>query len=170
MQQFSQVHKIGQPPLAILELQHSDQCTLLSQQLAKSQVAMAAIGIRNAQARLAGFLLMIGSAMERLGYSGSRFVLPMRRLEVASYLGTSLETVSRSMTSLASQRLIEVDRREITVVDSAGLREVQQMERDTSGMAMHKVPIASAGRTRRVAPRTPWSTLTTRPSTAGAWI
>ena len=60
--------------------------------------------IKSAQERVAGFLLEMA---ERA--SGSNTIeLPMSRQDIADYLGLSLETVSRTLTSLETAAAIEV--------------------------------------------------------------
>jgi len=75
-----------------------------------------------AEVRLARFLLHLSQRMAASGQSPRRFVLRMSRRDIASYLGVAHETVSRSFTALANWRLLEVDNREVEIVDMAGLR------------------------------------------------
>ncbi len=55
------------------------------------------------------------------GYSGSSFVLRMTRDEIGSYLGLKLETVSRLFSAFHRDGLIEVQQRQISIVDIKGL-------------------------------------------------
>jgi CRP/FNR family transcriptional regulator len=48
-------------------------------------------------------------------------LLRMRRAEIASLLGVSLETVSRCFTRLQAERLIEAENRHVAVLDEARL-------------------------------------------------
>jgi CRP/FNR family transcriptional regulator len=48
----------------------------------------------------------------------------MTREEIGSYLGLTLETVSRLFSRFAADGLIRVDRREVEVVDLKALRAV----------------------------------------------
>jgi len=80
--------------------------------------------------RLAWFLLRgIGPRHSGCACSGARTVyLPMQRQDIASFLGMTLETVSRSFSALQRDGLIEVQGRTIRLLDPAGLsaRIVQQ--------------------------------------------
>jgi CRP/FNR family transcriptional regulator, anaerobic regulatory protein len=46
----------------------------------------------------------------------------MSRAEIGSYLGMKLETVSRTFTAFQQQRLLEVDKRHIRIIDLDGLK------------------------------------------------
>jgi CRP/FNR family nitrogen fixation transcriptional regulator len=59
--------------------------------------------IKNAQERVASFLLEMA---ERV--SGNAIELPMSRQDIADYLGLTIETVSRTLTSLEGAAAIEV--------------------------------------------------------------
>ena len=58
--------------------------------------------VKNAQQRVAGFLLEMS---ERLATTDA-LKLPMSRQDIADYLGLTIETVSRTMTQLASDHAI----------------------------------------------------------------
>lgn len=60
--------------------------------------------IKSAQERVASFLL----EMAEHGTAGNAIDLPMSRQDIADYLGLTIETVSRTLTSLESAAAIEV--------------------------------------------------------------
>ena len=60
----------------------------------------------------------------RRGYSGATFRLCMTRGEIGSYLGLSLETVSRHFSALGRDGLIEVRMRDISILDVQGLERI----------------------------------------------
>jgi CRP-like cAMP-binding protein len=68
----------------------------LGRQLGAAQAQLAAIGAQSAEQKLANFLLTISDLCE-MRPDGS-FDLPMRRGDMAEFLGLRLETVSRKMT------------------------------------------------------------------------
>jgi CRP/FNR family transcriptional regulator, anaerobic regulatory protein len=75
----------------------------------------------NAEERLAAFLVNISQRMKARGYSTNEFHLRMSRAEIGSYLGMKLETVSRTFSAFQQQRLLQVDKRHIRIVDLEGL-------------------------------------------------
>jgi CRP-like cAMP-binding protein len=75
--------------------------------------------VKSAQERVAGFLLeMAGRAND-----GNAIALPMSRQDIADYLGLTIETVSRTLTSLEAAATIEVPTsRRIVLRDRSALR------------------------------------------------
>lgn len=74
--------------------------------------------------RLASFLLMLSSRFERRGLSATEFVLPLTRQEIASYLGLTLETVSRLFSKLKKENILKVETKHITILS---LRQLQKL-------------------------------------------
>jgi CRP/FNR family transcriptional regulator, nitrogen fixation regulation protein len=92
----------------------------MSRQLESAQNHMLVLGCKNAQEKLATFLLGMAS---RLPNEGS-VELPMMRSDIADHLGLTIETVSRTMSELARDGVIALprDRRTIELRDLATLR------------------------------------------------
>jgi CRP/FNR family nitrogen fixation transcriptional regulator len=75
---------------------------LTAQELAHVQDLMLTLGRKNAQERVAAFLLeMAGRAP-----AGAAIELPMSRQDIADYLGLTIETVSRTLTQLENTAAI----------------------------------------------------------------
>jgi CRP/FNR family transcriptional regulator len=100
---------------------------LMSREIVREHSLMLLLGSMNAEERLAAFLLNVSQRMLARGYSASEFHLRMSRAEIGSYLGMKLETVSRTFSCLQQQRLLEVDKRHIRIVDLDGLTRAFQM-------------------------------------------
>lgn len=77
---------------------------------------------RQTEERVAGFLLQVSEWMRERGYSRHAFHLRMSRADIGSYLGTTLETVSRCLSLFARQGFISVKSRHIELLDTEGLR------------------------------------------------
>jgi len=76
----------------------------------------------NAEQRLATFLLNLSQRFHVRGYSRSDFHLRMTRVEIGSYLGLKLETVSRAFSKLHGEGMIWVDQKHVRILDDGRLR------------------------------------------------
>jgi CRP/FNR family transcriptional regulator len=94
---------------------------IIGQGINRDQGHIEMLGRRNAHERMAIFLHQISARYRALGRSGERFLLPMSREDIASYLGLVIETVSRTLGKMQEEGLIAVNGREITVLDAARL-------------------------------------------------
>ena len=82
---------------------------------------MAALGLLNADERVAAFLLDLSQRFSARGFSARRFMLRMTRAEIGSFLGLTLETVSRVFSRFQKLGLLNVTRRDIELLDMAAL-------------------------------------------------
>jgi CRP/FNR family transcriptional regulator len=71
--------------------------------------------------RLISVLLRLAETEGRQTQRGIEFLLPASHQELASQLGTVRELVSRNLTRLQAEGLIDVDARQIVVKDKSGL-------------------------------------------------
>ncbi len=94
---------------------------LMSREIVRKHSLMTLLGSMNAEERLAAFLINLSQRLKARGYSPSEFHLRMSRAEIGSYLGMKLETVSRTFSAFQQQRLLEVDKRHIRILDLEGL-------------------------------------------------
>ena len=84
---------------------------------------MLLLGTMHAEERLSAFLLNLSQRFETRGYSRSDCVR-MTRAELGSYLGLTLETVSRALSKFAQDGLIDVNQKRIQITDPDGLRAI----------------------------------------------
>lgn len=94
---------------------------LMSRELVQDQKHLVALGRRSARERLALFLHSLGERLEATGFDGGDLRLSMSRDDIANYLGLALETVSRLLTKLGDEGVIDVDRRRVRILDPAAL-------------------------------------------------
>lgn len=106
---------------------------LLERDMTVSRKMLAGLSVRNRQLvqdiesvalltstqRLIGYLLQISAGATGTG----RVTLPASKTTVASLLNLTPETLSRTLLKLQQQGLIEVNGKEIIILDVAGLRE-----------------------------------------------
>jgi CRP/FNR family transcriptional regulator len=96
----------------------------MSREIVREQGVMMLLGSMKAEERLATFLLNLSQRFVARGYSPSEFHLRMTRDEIGSYLGLSLETVSRLFSRFQHDGLITVQMKHIRILDVAALRSV----------------------------------------------
>ncbi len=77
-----------------------------------------------ADERLAGFLIGLSRRLAARGFSPDRFQLTMARTDIANYLRLAPETVSRVLKRFQDDGVIEVDRRELELLDRARLESI----------------------------------------------
>ena len=97
---------------------------IMSRDIIRDHGLMLLIAGMHADARLSAFLIGLSQRFANLGYSAMRFRLNMTREEIGSYLGLTLETVSRLFSRFARDGLILIDRREIEIRDFDALRAI----------------------------------------------
>jgi CRP/FNR family transcriptional regulator, anaerobic regulatory protein len=79
------------------------------------------LGRKSAEERVVSFLL----AIHRKSAVGNDIALPMGRLDMANYLGLTIETVSRTMTNLTRRGLIAAaGRYKLTLHRPSALRDI----------------------------------------------
>lgn len=77
-------------------------------ELMAAQEQIVLLGRKTAKERIASFLVRLAARMEQLGEAGDVVHLPMTRLDIADYLGLTIETVSRVFTQLKTTGLIRL--------------------------------------------------------------
>lgn len=84
-----------------------------------------------AEQRVASFILDLAARFQGLGFSRHCLLLRMTRNDLGNYLALKLETVVRALTRMQGAGLISISRREISIEDEQGLRELTMGERTT---------------------------------------
>jgi CRP/FNR family transcriptional regulator len=79
-----------------------------SNELVAAQEQMLLLGRKTARERLASFLALQSRQGVACGHPQQRFTLAMTRSDIADYLGLTIETVSRTLTKLRTEGLIEI--------------------------------------------------------------
>ena len=77
-------------------------------ELSLAQDQMLLLGRRSAEEKVAAFLLNLQRRYGRIGMASVNVPLPMSRLDIADYLGLTIETVSRTLTKLARDKALVV--------------------------------------------------------------
>jgi CRP/FNR family transcriptional regulator len=101
---------------SIPSLQHQ-MYRLLSKEIGQDTEMLLLLGKKNAEERLATFLLSLSNRFKKRGLSATDFYLSMSRHEIGNYLGLAVETVSRLFTRFQEEKLLRVERKHIQLQD-----------------------------------------------------
>ncbi len=121
---FAEMEDLGRAVPALQRNFHR----LMSRELVQDQNLLVLLGSSRAEERIAAFLLNLSRRLSRRGYAASEFVLRMTREEIGSYLGLKLETVSRTLSKMQRQQIIEVQQRHIRIIDIGALEQQSQCQ------------------------------------------
>lgn len=97
---------------------------VMSREIVHDHSIMMVLGGMKADARVAAFLLNLSKRFESRGYDPNHFQLRATREEIGSYLGLTLETVSRAFKKLQSEGHIAVAGKDIELKNSEALVEL----------------------------------------------
>ncbi len=79
---------------------------------------MLTLGRKTAAEKVASFLYLIATHLEPEDIVSTSFTLPVTRADIADFLGLTIETVSRQITKLRAENVIEiVANRQVTIPD-----------------------------------------------------
>ena len=110
------------------ELEHKLHAQTLAE-LDEARDWMLTLGRKTAREKVASFLYLIASHYDPETVDKATFDLPLSRADIADFLGLTIETVSRQMTKLRGENIIEVENnRHVSVPDMDRLSEVAGME------------------------------------------
>lgn len=90
---------------------------LMSRQITQREAQLLSLGKQSPEQRLAVLLLSLSARFAQRGYSATRFVLPMARIDIANFLGLAAETVSRLLRRLQDTRVLAIDGRAVDILD-----------------------------------------------------
>ena len=80
---------------------------------------MVLLARKNAEERVCSFLLLIARRIHRQPQPAPVIEIPMTRLDMADYLGLTIETVSRTFTKLEREGVIDIVSRGVCLRDAA---------------------------------------------------
>ena len=101
---------------------------VMSRELVRDHSVMMLLGTMRAEERLAAFLINLSQRFVARGYARDDFHLRMTRDEIGSYLGLSLETVSRLFSRFQDEGLIAVHQKHIRIHDIPRLKAMMSRE------------------------------------------
>lgn len=97
---------------------------ITAEQMQRDHNLVLMLARKDADGRIASFLDDLACRYRSRGYSGSAFLLSMSRQDIGCYLGLAVETVSRTLTRFQDCGVLQVNRREVEILDHATLRKI----------------------------------------------
>ncbi len=100
---------------------------LLSREIRIDQELQLLLAKKTAEERIGAFLMNLSIRYAQRNLSATRFRLPMARADIGNYLGLAVETVSRVFTRLQTQGVLQVEGKELEILDRQSLCHVAHM-------------------------------------------
>ena len=97
---------------------------IMSHEILDNQELMLLLGKKNAEERLATFLLGFSRRFQKRNYSPYKFNLSMSRSDIGNYLGMAEETVCRVFTRFQDDGLLTTERRQVQIHDLDRLKAI----------------------------------------------
>jgi CRP/FNR family transcriptional regulator, anaerobic regulatory protein len=94
---------------------------VMSREIVQDHDHMFLLGSMHANARVATFLLNLLTRLHARGQAQDELLLRMTREDIGSYLGLTIETISRTLSKMAKSGLITVNQRKIRVLQAETL-------------------------------------------------
>jgi CRP/FNR family transcriptional regulator len=96
----------------------------MSRKMLRDESMLLMLGQRNAEQRLAAFVLDQAERRREQGFSPLEINLPMSRADIGSYLALAVETVSRVLTRLQEAEALSVHRNRLLILDMDALTSI----------------------------------------------
>ena len=96
----------------------------MSRHIESNHQMMLTLSKKNAEGRVATLLISLSQRYSRRKLSPNAMRLPMSRMDIGNFLGLTIETVSRTFSRLQKESVIEVDGREIVIINHDRLNEI----------------------------------------------
>lgn len=97
---------------------------IMSQEITREQNVMLLLGNMRAEQRFAAFLVNISARYAARGYSSTNFQLRMTREDIGNYLGLTIESISRLLSRFKKNHWIEVNKRDVVILNLTMLKEL----------------------------------------------
>jgi len=99
---------------------------MMSTEIKTDQEMLMLLNHKNAEQRLASFLLALSYRYHNRGLSATEFRLTMTRSEIGNYIGLTVETISRLLNRFQKNELISVSGKLITILNIDNLSDVAE--------------------------------------------
>lgn len=120
------VERLGDLAQRIPSIQYQ-MLKIMSGHIRKDEELILLLGRRNAEERLAEYLIGLSKRFAARNYSPTQFHLSMSRGDIGNYLGIAEETVCRILTRFQNAGLIATNRRHVRLIDLRQLEAVARL-------------------------------------------
>lgn len=117
---------------------HYQMLRIMSKEIKQNQELMLLLGKKNAEERLATYLLALSRRFAMRNYSPTQFNLSMSRGDIGDYLGIAEETVCRLFTRFQEEGLVSSERRLIVLND---LKRLSSIAREPLPATSRVIPL-----------------------------
>ena len=100
---------------------------LMSREITEDQQLITLLSKNSADERVSALLLSISARNARRKLSSTQFRLPMSRVDIGNYLGLTVETVSRVFSRMQKMDILQVDNKEIEILNTDGLKNMANL-------------------------------------------
>ncbi len=94
---------------------------IMSHEIQDDKALFLLLNKKNAEQRLAAFIINLSRRYANRGLASNRFQLPMTQVDIANYLGMAVETISRLFKKLHKLQLLELKQKEVVIQDMQSL-------------------------------------------------
>ena len=117
---------------------HYQMLRMMSKEIRHNQGLMLLLGKKNAEERLATYLLSLSRRFAMRNYSPTQFNLSMSRGDIGNYLGIAEETVSRIFTRFQEEGVLVSERRHVILND---LERLSAIAREPYSVTAQVIPL-----------------------------
>jgi CRP/FNR family transcriptional regulator len=108
---------------------------IMSKEIASDQTLLMLMAQKNAEERLAAFLVNLSSRLKQRSFSETEFFLSMSRKDIGNYLGLTIETISRTFSRFQNDGLLETQRKYVKILDLHQLKAIAGLSTQCTSQA-----------------------------------
>lgn len=109
---------------------HHQLFRIMSKEIASDQTLLMLMAQKNAEERLAAFLVNLSSRLKQRNFSDIEFFLSLSRKDIGNYLGLTIETISRTFSQFQNKGLLETERKYVKILDLQQLKMIAGLASD----------------------------------------
>lgn len=109
---------------------HHQLFRIMSKEIASDQTLLMLMAQKNAEERLAAFLVNLSSRLKQRNFSDIEFFLSLSRKDIGNYLGLTIETISRTFSNFQTKGLLETERKYVKILDLHQLKVIAGLAAD----------------------------------------